>query len=86
MKIKNDDNGEIVVDDRILSEAMNAVLQSFKIQSNDEDVVEIFHTSFSYESPSDGETELTKQVLYIRNNDGFQMARRPPPSLTVDPI
>ncbi len=86
MKINNDDDAEIVVDDSILSEAMNGVLQSFKTQSNDEDVVEIFHASFSYELPSHEQNEPTKQVLDIRNSDGLHVVRRPPPSLTVDAI
>ena len=85
-KINSDDDAEIGVDDRILSEAMNVVLQSFHTQSKDEDVAEIFHASFSYALPSHGENEPTKDVVDIRNSDGLHVVRRPPPSLTVDAI
>ena len=80
------DDGAVDVDDSILSEAMDIVLQSFKTQSNNETVVEIFHASFSYELPWLDEQKQQNDALKIQNSDRLHVIQRPPPSLTVDTI
>jgi hypothetical protein len=74
------------MEESILTEAMNVILQSFKVQPNDENVVEIFHASFSYEIPSECEDKQQVETLDIQNSDGLHVIQRPPPSLTVDAI
>jgi Rab proteins geranylgeranyltransferase component A len=77
-------NDEACIDETLLADAFNVVLRSFS-ESDDENVVEIFHLCFSYEVHVPLDTDQAMyDILNIPNSDGLHIIQRPRPDLTAD--
>jgi Rab proteins geranylgeranyltransferase component A len=72
-----------IVDDNVLSEAVLVIMQGFH-NPNDENVVEIFHTSFSYEVCVQDDSD--RKSVEIQESVGLHLIQRSQFSLTADTI